>query len=271
MDLHSQRSTVDREGLIRRLADPRRVGGDAGASRGRRLGRRDSGGLRGRPVSRSPMPSPPKPAPWPWPRWPAPGPMPLAWTCSSSTAQAASLAAPAPERLLILGGTAEGRALAEAATVRFGPSLDGNLGTRRPHPCADPAGRRPSVSAASVGWRAWRHFPAGGSESRLLIDATHPYATQISAQARTRRRCRRGPNAWFWCARPWQPVPGDRWIDCCHHRGGGRSDPDRRLRRVFLTVGAPLARALRRPPRPSGSWCGWWTSLRSRSRWPATG
>ena len=67
MDLHSQRSTVDREGLIRRLADPRGRRGNAGASRGCRLGWRNPTGLRARPVSRLPMPLPPRPAPWPRP------------------------------------------------------------------------------------------------------------------------------------------------------------------------------------------------------------
>ena len=73
MDLHSQRSSVDREGLVRRLAVLGASEATLGAGRGCRLGRRDYAGCdRGRSLC-SPTPSPPRPVRWPKPRSPAPG------------------------------------------------------------------------------------------------------------------------------------------------------------------------------------------------------
>ena len=93
------------------------------------------------------------------------------------------MAAPAPDRrLLILGGTAEGRALAAAAEARFGPSLaviSALAGiTRAP---LLPAGQvRIGGFGGVEGLAAYLREEGIG----LLIDATHPFATRISAQAR---------------------------------------------------------------------------------------
>ncbi|CAI8056361.1 Cobalt-precorrin-5B C(1)-methyltransferase [Geodia barretti] len=122
MDLHSARSSVDRTGLIRRLAAlgapvatlaEARAAGSAAAileiATEAGLPLADAVAAEARAAAEAALA--------------ARGFSPK-WTCSSSTVQAASLAAPAPEqppRLLILGGTTEGRALATAAERRFGP------------------------------------------------------------------------------------------------------------------------------------------------------
>ena len=143
------------------------------------------------------------------------------------------MAARAPERLLILGGTAEGRALAEAAAMRFGPSLAviSALAGRT---------RAPILPAGHV-----RIGGFGGSEGLaaylkderidLLVDATHPYAMQISAQA-CDAASRTGTERLVLVRPPWQPMPGDRWVGAATVEEAVGAIPAE-AERVFLTVG----------------------------------
>ena len=151
------------------------------------------------------------------------------------------MAAPAPERLLILGGTAEGRALATAAEALFGPSLTviSALAGRT---------RAPILPAGDV-----RIGGFGGAEGLaayledegidLLIDATHPFATRISAQA-CEAAAQAGTERLVLVRPPWKPVPGDRWIDVATVEEAVEAIPAE-AERVFLTVGvrslAPFA------------------------------
>ena len=154
------------------------------------------------------------------------------------------MAAPAPDqplRLLILGGTAEGRALAEAANARFGPfltvisALAGRI-------------RAPLLPAGEV--RVGGFGGAGGLATYLrdegiglLIDATHPFATQISAQA-CEAAARAGTPRLALVRPPWRPASGDRWIEVATVEDAAAAIPAG-ARRVFLTVGvrslAPFA------------------------------
>ena len=154
------------------------------------------------------------------------------------------MAAPAPERrqrLLILGGTAEGRALAAAAEARFGPSLAviSALAGRT---------RAPLLPAGEVrigGFGGAEGLAAYLSEERigLLIDATHPFATQISAQA-CEAAAQAGTQRLALVRPPWLLAPGDRWIDVDTVEESVAAIPAE-ARRVFLTVGvrslAPFA------------------------------
>ena len=153
------------------------------------------------------------------------------------------MAAPGPEppRLLILGGTAEGRALAEAAEGRFGPALTviSALAGRT---------RAPLLPAGEV-----RIGGFGGAEGLasylederivLLVDATHPFATQISAQA-CEAAARTGTQRLALVRPPWRPTPGDRWIEVDTVEDAPAAIPAA-TERVFLTVGvrslAPFA------------------------------
>ena len=144
------------------------------------------------------------------------------------------MAARVPERLLILGGTAEGRALAAAAEARFGPALrviSALAGrTRAPR---RPAGRvRIGGFGGAEGLAAWLR----DERIDLLVDATHPFATRISAQARDAAARTETPRLVL-VRPPWQPVPGDRWIDAATVEEAAQAIPAGAAR-VFLTVGA---------------------------------
>ena len=144
------------------------------------------------------------------------------------------MAAPGPRRLLILGGTAEGRALAEAATVRFGPSLSviSALAGRTRAPIL-PAGEvRIGGFGGTDGLAAYLRDERIG----LLVDATHPYATRISAQA-CEAAAQAGTERLVLARPPWQPVPDDRWIDVATVEEAVGAIPAE-AERVFLTVGA---------------------------------
>ena len=151
------------------------------------------------------------------------------------------MAAPAPERLLILGGTAEGRALAAAADARFGPSLTviSALAGRTRAPILPAGEARIGGFGGADGLAAYLREQRIG----LLIDATHPYATRISAQA-CEAATQTGTERLALVRPPWKPVPGDRWIDVATVEEAAAAIPTE-AERVFLTVGvrslAPFA------------------------------
>lgn len=136
-------------------------------------------------------------------------------------------------RLLILGGTGEAADLAAAAAARFGPRL---------HVTTSLAGatRAPRVTAGEV--RSGGFGGANGLESYLkdsgtdlVVDATHPFAVQISAAAA--EACARAGVPRRILARPdWRPGPGDRWIEVADAEEAANRIPALGSR-VFLTVG----------------------------------
>ena len=143
------------------------------------------------------------------------------------------MAAPGPERLLILGGTAEGRALAAAAAARFGPALTviSALAGRTRAPVL-PAGEvRIGGFGGADGLAAYLRDERIG----LLIDATHPFATQISAQA-CAAAAKAGAQRLALVRPPWREVAGDRWtlVDSV---GAAAAAIPTEANRVFLTVG----------------------------------
>ena len=151
------------------------------------------------------------------------------------------MAAPGPERLLILGGTAEGRALAEAAEARCGPALTviSALAGRTRAPLL-PAGE---VRIGGFGGAEGLASYLEDERVALLVDATHPFATQISAQA-CEAAARAGTPRLALVRPPWRPAPGDRWIEVATVEDAAAAIPAG-ARRVFLTVGvrslAPFA------------------------------
>ena len=146
------------------------------------------------------------------------------------------MAAPAPEpppRLLILGGTAEGRALADAANERFGSSLTviSALAGRTRAPVLPTGEVRIGGFGGADGLATYLRNERIG----LLVDATHPYATRISAQA-CEAAAQAGTAHLALVRPPWRPVPGDRWIDVDTVEESVAAIPAE-ARRVFLTVG----------------------------------
>jgi precorrin-6A/cobalt-precorrin-6A reductase len=138
------------------------------------------------------------------------------------------------ERLLILGGTGEAAELSRAAAARFGDALE--LTTSL-------AGRteRPSPVAGRVrigGFGGPDGLGAYLTEHRIgrLIDATHPFATRISAAARL--ACEQANVPRLVLRRPpWRRHPRDRWIEADGVTAGA-AIVGRTGRRAWLTLGA---------------------------------
>ncbi len=138
------------------------------------------------------------------------------------------------ERLLILGGTGEAAELARGAAARFGDALEVTISlagrTEHPRPVAGliriggfggPAGLAAYLSEHGIG---------------RLIDATHPFATRISAAARV--ACEQANVPRLVLRRPpWRRHPRDRWIEV-----DGVTDAaaivGRVGRRAWITLGA---------------------------------
>lgn len=111
-------------------------------------------------------------------------------------------------RILILGGTGEARALAErlAADPRHAVML--SLAGRTRDPAPQPVPVRVGGFGGVDGLAA--HLVASGTDR--LIDATHPFAEQISRHAAEAAR-RAGVPLAVLSRPPWTAVPGDRWIE----------------------------------------------------------
>jgi precorrin-6A/cobalt-precorrin-6A reductase len=134
-------------------------------------------------------------------------------------------------KILILGGTAEGRRLAEqlADDARFELLLSF-------------AGRTASLAAPGVPHRVGGFGGPAGLAAFLraggfgaLLDLTHPFAARISANAVQAAREAEVPLLRL-ARSAWQPQPGDRWIDALDMSAAARAlgaEP----RRVFLSIG----------------------------------
>jgi precorrin-6A/cobalt-precorrin-6A reductase len=134
-------------------------------------------------------------------------------------------------RVLILGGTTEGRLLGESLAKRGG--LDVTLSL---------AGRTASPVPHAVPIRVGGFGGAAGLASYLvekridaLIDATHPYASIISVNAVGAARQTAVP---FMALRrpPWTAVAGDRWIEVSDTAAAVIAIGDK-PRRVFVALG----------------------------------
>lgn len=111
-------------------------------------------------------------------------------------------------RLLILGGTTEAAALARALAEAGGWDVTTSLAGRTRAPAALPG----AVRIGGFGGidRLAAYLRAGRIDR--VIDATHPFAAAISANAAD--ACAELDVPLLRIERPaWAPVPGDRWID----------------------------------------------------------
>jgi precorrin-6A/cobalt-precorrin-6A reductase len=140
----------------------------------------------------------------------------------------------AAERLLILGGTTEGAALAHAALARFGEAIDVTTSlagrTERPNPL--PGRLRIGGFGGAAGIT---DYLAEHAFDRL-IDATHPFAAQISTAARLACEAAGVPRL-ILLRPPWQRHPRDRWIEV-EDMAAAAAIVGQFGRRAFLTVGA---------------------------------
>lgn len=137
--------------------------------------------------------------------------------------------------MLILGGTAEAAALARALE---GVEVVTSLAGRTRAPAALPGRVRVGGFGGAQGLAAY--LEAEGIDA--LIDATHPFAARISANAAEAVRLRPTPRLML--VRPeWTPQPGDRWTLVPSIAAAAGAVPEGA--RAFLAIGrqelAPFA------------------------------
>lgn len=109
--------------------------------------------------------------------------------------------------ILLLGGTGEALRLAKALTARGLPvtaSLAGATARPAPYPCPT----RTGGFGGAAGLADWLR----DHDAKAMIDATHPYATQISANALAAAR-ETGTPLIRVDRPPWTPAPGERWTE----------------------------------------------------------
>jgi precorrin-6A/cobalt-precorrin-6A reductase len=133
--------------------------------------------------------------------------------------------------ILILGGTGEARALATRLATHSDLSVTMSLAGRTAAPAAQPVPVRTGGFGGVPGLAEYLRTHA----VQALIDATHPYASRISINARDAASLTHTPMIAL--RRPsWRAVPGDQWIEI--------ADAEEAVRvlgtvsqRVFLTMG----------------------------------
>jgi precorrin-6A/cobalt-precorrin-6A reductase len=111
-------------------------------------------------------------------------------------------------RVLILGGTTEARLLGERLARRGGLDVTLSLAGRTASPVPHAVPVRIGGFGGAEGLAA--HIAAERVDA--LIDATHPYATMISANAAAAAR-RTGVPFLVLHRPPWSAVAGDRWTE----------------------------------------------------------
>jgi precorrin-6A/cobalt-precorrin-6A reductase len=134
-------------------------------------------------------------------------------------------------RVLILGGTLEARRLAERLRGRADVALTLSLAGRTVAPAAQPVPVRIGGFGGAEGLAAYLR----AERVAALLDATHPYAATISANA-ARAAAAAGVRLLALRRPPWQRVASDRWTEVADVPAAVQalgSPP----RHVFLTLG----------------------------------
>ncbi|MEU0335457.1 cobalt-precorrin-6A reductase [Streptomyces sp. NPDC006193] len=133
--------------------------------------------------------------------------------------------------VLVLGGTAEARRLAADLAARPGVRVTTSLAGRVARPAALPGEVRTGGFGGPDGLADWLRT----HRVDALVDATHPFAGTITANAARAARATGVPAVVL--RRPgWRPGPGDRWHDVPSLAGAAEVLPGLG-RRVFLSTG----------------------------------
>lgn len=133
-------------------------------------------------------------------------------------------------RLLILGGTAEAAALARQAVAQQDLTVITALAGRTRAPAALPGVVRVGGFGGPEGLALWLERETIDA----VVDATHPFAARISANAAT--ACGLRPTPRLLLARPpWQPQAGDIWTDVADMAEAAAGVPSGA--RAFLAIG----------------------------------
>jgi precorrin-6A/cobalt-precorrin-6A reductase len=134
-------------------------------------------------------------------------------------------------RILILGGTIEARQLAGRLAGRTGLDVTLSLAGRTAAPATQPV---PVRLGGFGGAEGLAHYLLA-EHIDVLVDATHPYAAAISANAAA-AAARTGIPILALRRPPWTPVSGDRWTEVADV-AGAVSALGQAPRRVFLAIG----------------------------------
>jgi precorrin-6A/cobalt-precorrin-6A reductase len=134
-------------------------------------------------------------------------------------------------RVLVLGGTSQASALARALVIR--PEIEATLSLagRTSAPAASPLPTRIGGFGGPEGLAAYLR----AHRVDALIDATHPFAARISANAVAAARDARVPLAVL-SRPPWRAGPGDDWREVGDMAAAAAALGETPLR-VFLTIG----------------------------------
>lgn len=136
-----------------------------------------------------------------------------------------------PRRLLILGGTGEAAALAERLAAKSRLTVITSLAGRT----RDPAKVAGSVRTGGFGGAAGLAAYLVQESIDLMIDATHPFAARMAANAA--RACTETEVPRLKLMRPaWRAVDGDTWIDVPDMKAAAEA-VGRNGTRTFLSVG----------------------------------
>ena len=135
------------------------------------------------------------------------------------------------KRLLILGGTGDGVELASQATKIPGVEVISSLAGRT----ITPKSLVGAVRIGGFGGEAGLVEYLQTEQIDLLIDATHPFAAQISGNAAGAARQVGIP--WLMLIRPgWERLPQDDWIEVGRIEAAVTAIPAS-AKRIFLTIG----------------------------------
>ncbi len=136
------------------------------------------------------------------------------------------------KRLLILGGTGDAAELAARASQIAQIEVISSLAGRTQQPFTPKTG---TVRIGGFGGAAGLAAFLLDRPIDLLIDATHPFAAQISANAAVAAAECNVP--YLMLVRPaWEAVEGDRWIEVASHSEAAKALLGQ-SQRVFLTIG----------------------------------
>jgi precorrin-6A/cobalt-precorrin-6A reductase len=145
------------------------------------------------------------------------------------------------KNILILGGTTEARLLGQQLAIRDDRAVILSLAGRT----ASPLAQAVPVRSGGFGGTAGLMQYLREHETHALIDATHPYASTMSAHALSAAVQTRTPLLSL-CRPPWRAIAGDRWTDV-HDAQEAAQALGSKPHHVFLAVGrqeiAPFAAA----------------------------
>jgi precorrin-6A/cobalt-precorrin-6A reductase len=175
---------------------------------------------------RSVAPQTPTPTPNPFPKGEGSAAELVARKCLNISGTCSKM-----RRILILGGTAEARHLAQMLAPRTGLAITLSLAGRTAFPLAQPV----AVRIGGFGGPEGLADHIRSERVDALIDATHPYAAIISANA-ARAAALTGVPILALTRASWTSVAGDHWIEVDDTQAAVRaigSAP----RRVLVTLG----------------------------------